>query len=95
MVNTSPSNAGGVGSIPGQKADSTCLAAKKTKTENRSNVVTNSIRALKMVHIKKKRIKTQVTCNTTQRKLSSMPYLSHPLRHVSKMGDKCTIKSHY
>ena len=69
---------------------------KKEKTENRSNIVTNSIRALKMVHLKKKkRIKIHVTWNTTQGKLSSMPYLFHSLRHVSKMGDKCPIKSHY
>ena len=31
--------------------------AKETKTHNRSNVVTNSIKTLKMVHIKKKKKK--------------------------------------
>ena len=29
---------------------------QKTKTQNRSNTVANSIKALKMVHIKKKKI---------------------------------------
>ena len=76
------------------------LAAKKKKKKKKprkqKNIVTNSIRALKMVHLKKKkRIKIHVTWNTTQRKLSSMPYLFHSLRHVSKMGDECPIKSHY
>ena len=55
MVKTSPSNAGGVGLIPGQgaKIPTTCLSAKKSK-QNRNNTVTNSIKTLKMVHIKKK-----------------------------------------
>ena len=32
-------------------------AAKKTKRKNRSNIVTNSIKTLKMVYIKKKKQK--------------------------------------
>ena len=87
--------AGGVGSIPGQKGPCS-QKKKKKKPRKQKNIVTNSIRALKMVHLKKKkRIKIHVTWNTTQRTLSSMPYLFHSLRHVSKMGDECPIKSHY
>ena len=74
------------------------LQQKKKNPENRGNIVTNSIRAFKMVHLKKKkRIKIHVTWTTTQRKLSnkSMPYFFHSLRHVSKMGDECPVKSHY
>ena len=56
VVKTLPSNAGGVGSIPGQGAKNlTCLVARKPKHKNRSNTVTNSIKTLKMVHIKKKK----------------------------------------
>ena len=33
----------------------TCLVAKKHKTENGINVVPNSIKTLKMVHVKKKK----------------------------------------
>ena len=35
------------------------LRSKKTKTENRSNIVTNSIKTLKTVHIKKKNLKQE------------------------------------
>ena len=56
----SPSNGGGALSIPGQGAkDPTCLGAKKPKTWNRSNIVTNPINTLKMVHIKKRNIHNQ------------------------------------
>ena len=50
-VGTLPSNAEGVGLIPGQRAN--MPLSQKTKTYNRSNVVTNSIKTLKMVHTKK------------------------------------------
>ena len=52
MVKTSPSKAGGVGSIPG-------LGAKiphALRPKNRSDIVTDSIKTLKLVHIKKKKI---------------------------------------
>ena len=55
VVKTSPSNAGVVGSIPGWGARIPRLVAKKTKTENRRNTVTNSVKTLKMVPIKKKK----------------------------------------
>ena len=37
---------------------------QKTKTENRNNIVTNSIKTLKMVHIQKKKIlkKNTIIC---------------------------------
>ena len=31
-----------------------CITAKNPKHKNRSNIITNTIKALKMVHIKKK-----------------------------------------
>jgi len=31
-----------------------CITAKNSKHKNRSNIVTNTIKALKMVHMKKK-----------------------------------------
>ena len=54
-----PSNAGGVGSIPGWGATIPHASQpKKTKTQNRSNVVTNSIKTLKNgPHQKKKSLK--------------------------------------
>ena len=58
MVKTSPSSARGVGTIPGWEAEIPyALWPKKNKPKNRSNIVTNSIKALKMVHIKKKNLK--------------------------------------
>ena len=54
MVKTSPSNAGSVGSIPGQEAKIPCaLRPKNPNITNRSNSVINSIKALKMVYTKK------------------------------------------
>ena len=65
MVMTSPSNAGGMSLIPGQGAkilDGIFFGLvappkkknnNKPKTENRNSIVTNSIKTLKMVHIKK------------------------------------------
>ena len=54
VVKTSLSNAGGVGSIPGQEAKIPhTLGPKKTKQKTEA-VVTNSRKTLKMVHIKKK-----------------------------------------
>ena len=55
MVKTSASNTEGVGSIPGRGAKSHVPLSHKTKTEITS-IVTNSIKALEVVHIKKKRI---------------------------------------
>ena len=45
----------GVGSIPGQGAKILYASAKKNK--NRGNIVANSIKTLKMAHIKKKKEK--------------------------------------
>ena len=52
-VKTSPSNAGAAGLIPGQEAKILHALCQKTKTQNRSNIVTNSIRTFKMILIKK------------------------------------------
>ena len=74
MRETSPSNAGGMGSIPGQGTNcSTCLEAKKTKTCNGSNVVTNSIKNFKMVHVKKKK-------KSWEKKKNSVRYQLAPVK---------------
>ena len=54
VVKTSPSNSGGWSSIPGQRAKNpTCLMASKSKhrEKNGNNIVTNSVKDFKMVHI--------------------------------------------
>ena len=51
VVKTSPSNSGSVGLIPGQEAK--MPHASEAKTQNRSNIVTSSIKTLKMIHTKK------------------------------------------
>ena len=58
MVKALSSNAWGVGLIPVEELRSQMPGdQKKTKTERkRSSVVTNSIKTLKMAHIKKKRL---------------------------------------
>ena len=51
VVQISPCNEGGLGSVPGWGAKTSPLG-QNTETLNRSNIVTNSIKTLKMVHIK-------------------------------------------
>ena len=51
VINTSPINARGAGSIYGWGAKLLYASQPKQKTEK--NIVTNSIRTLKMVHVKK------------------------------------------
>ena len=53
MVKTSPSNAGGVCSIPGQGAKIPHASQPKNQNvkQNKSNTVKNSIKILKLVHI--------------------------------------------
>ena len=53
VVRTLPSNSGSKGSIPGKGAKIHHASQPKNKTE--SNIVTNSIKNLKMVHIKNKK----------------------------------------
>ena len=56
VVKTSPSNAGGAGLISSQGAKiSHALQPKNQNVNNRSNGVTNSIKTLKTIHIKKKK----------------------------------------
>ena len=54
-VNNSPSNEGSAGVIPdwGAKIPHVPRGQKKNKIQSRNNIVTNSIKTLKMVHIKK------------------------------------------
>ena len=51
VVKNSPSNSGSVGSIPGQEAKRP--HASVAKTQNRSNIVTSSIKTSQMIHTKK------------------------------------------
>ena len=53
MVKTLPSNAGGAGSNPHQGTKIPHALWTKKQNIKRSNIVTNSIKILKMVHIKK------------------------------------------
>ena len=73
VVKTSPSNAGGEGSIHGRELRSHMPRGQKTKTENRSNLVTDSIKTLKMVHIKKlkKKVRDEVTDPAPQQTTST------------------------
>ena len=60
VVENPPPNArdtGGTGSIPGQGTISHMSLHQNTITENRSNIITNSIKNLKIVHSKKKKKK--------------------------------------
>ena len=61
-LKTSTSNAGEAGSIPDQGTKTPHLVAKKPKHKKRSNIllITNSIKSLKMVHIKKKSLKNKI-----------------------------------
>ena len=68
MVKISLSSAGDAGSIPGQGARiphalQPKQTNKQTTINNRSNLLTNSVNASKMVHIKKKKIFKKVRKN--------------------------------
>ena len=52
VVKTLPSRAGGAGSIPKMAHTS----GQNPKTQDRSNIVTNSVKTLQMIHIKKKKV---------------------------------------
>ena len=59
VVKTLPSNPGGASSIPGQGVRiPLALQPEQNKAKNRGNIITNSIKTLKMVHIKKKKKNT-------------------------------------
>ena len=63
-LKTSPSNAGVASPIPDHKAKIPHASGpKNTKGKNRSNIVTNSIKTLKMVHTEKK--KKESNCKMT------------------------------
>ena len=57
VVMTLPSNVGDAGSIPLQGAKIPHALCPKNQNINKSSIVTNSIKTLKMVHIKKKSLK--------------------------------------
>ena len=53
MVKTSPSNAGGAGSIPGRGGKILHASWPKNQNMKQKQYLTNSIKTLKMVHVKK------------------------------------------
>ena len=55
VVKTSPSNAEAMGSMPGWAAKIPHATGPKNQNINRSNIVTNAIQTLKMIHIKRKK----------------------------------------
>ena len=73
MVKTSPSNAGVEGSNPGQgvKIPQALGPKKKTKQKNRSNIVTNLIKTLKMSTLKKKIFRKDPQPETLQKEIDS------------------------
>jgi len=55
VVKTSPSNVGGADSVPGRGAKIPHAWGPKTQNLKHSTIITNSVKTLKMVHIKKKK----------------------------------------
>ena len=60
MVKTSPSNAVGIGSIPGQGAKILYALWPKDQNIKQKQYVTYSINTLKIVHIKKKYLNLEI-----------------------------------
>ena len=99
MVKTSLPNAGGASSIPGQGAEIP-HAAQETKTQSRSHIVTNSVKTLKKVHIKKnlKKKKKPVTLSDSipsSLNLKSKHDISHLRWRLSQLtGQESTERVH-
>ena len=63
MIKTLPARAGGTGLIPGRAAKSPLASQLKNQNiNNRSNIVTNSMKTFKMVHNKNIYIKKEGPC---------------------------------
>ena len=74
LVKTSPSNAG-AGSIPGQGTK--IPKALQPENWNENNIVTNALKTLKGVHIKKKKKKKQLTKKSQVKKVwKCSPFLN-------------------
>ena len=71
MVKTSPSYAGGPCSIPGWGAKIPHASRLENQNIKQSNIVTNSIKTLRTVHIKKKKIlkKKKRSCSSFLQRL--------------------------
>jgi len=63
VVKTLPSDAGGMGSIPVQRVRSHVSCSQKPKQKT-NNIVTNSIKTFKMVHIKKSKTINKMAIGT-------------------------------
>ena len=97
MVKTRSSKTVGMGSIPGQGAKTPHRPKKKknNQTQNRSNIVTNSIKSSKMVHIKKENWKKNLSTQllflrgltemvTGSQSLCSLLFWSTQLSYISQ-----------
>ena len=73
MVGTLPAKAGGAGSIPSQEEKILHGLRPKKSKHKTSNIVTNSIMTLKMVHIKKIN-KHHLSCRTVIRDKGNETY---------------------
>ena len=82
VVKTLPSNAGGAGSIPGWGAKIPQASRPKNKIKNRSRIVANSIKTLKIVHIKKSKNNTNKP--TMLRQLRELLYFRCRSRYRSR-----------
>ena len=89
MGKTLPSNAEGAGSIPGRRAKIPHASWPRSQTYRRNNMVTSSIKTLKMVHIKKNFFNKKrnnfmgITHSSTPDSLYLVPFVqtqtTHPL----------------
>ena len=88
IVKTAPSNAGGAGSIPAIPGRGAKIPhawqPKNQNINNKSNIVTNSIKTLKMVHVKKRSLKK-----------GQPPCLQLSVRHYSRfLSYICSFNLH-
>ena len=64
VAKTSPFHAGGAGLIPGWELRSHMSHSQKTKTENRSDTIANSVKTLKMIHTPQKKLPLSQFCTS-------------------------------
>ena len=96
VVQASSSNGGVVGLTPGWGVKITHVSwPKKSKHKNRNNIVTGSMKTLKIVHIKKKKERKKIPKEENK---SEEPHLINPGRHQTCTGwgvcqGECNLES--